>query len=192
MAFAMMRGQFADLRQPFAMVRARTAKIDNRLKNDNQHTNTMKKIVLVCAAMVALLVSCSKDYESKIVGTWDIASIETKITINESTSESEITDAGYLNFNGDGTCDGMFKGISGQMVGDVTVETQIPWNHYRVDGHDLIMLGDGTYQTIFKIKSMSSTKCVIEYEKEDNSTYYSPEGDVSYQYRKDVCTLKKR
>jgi hypothetical protein len=153
---------------------------------------TQIKPLTICVAIVALLVSCSKDYESKIVGTWDIASIETKITINDSTSESEITDAGYLNFNGDGTCDGMFKGISGQMVGDVTVETQIPWNHYRVDGHDLIMLGDGTYQAIFKIKSMSSTKCIIEYEKEDNSTYYSPEGDVSYQYRKDVCTLKKR
>lgn len=46
-----MRGQFADLQQPFAMVRARTAKIDNRLKNDNQHTNTMKKILLLCAML---------------------------------------------------------------------------------------------------------------------------------------------
>ena len=31
-------------------------KIDNKLKNDNQHTNTMKKILLVCAAMLAFII----------------------------------------------------------------------------------------------------------------------------------------
>ena len=156
----------------------------------------MKKILLLCLAMVALIVSCTKDYENKIVGSWNISSIATTITINEVTSETEITDAGYLTFNSDGTCDGMFSGFRGQMVDEngnpINLETQMPWKHYKIDGSDLIMLGDGTYKTVFKIKSMTSTKFVFEYEKEDRSIYYSPEGDVTYQYRKDVCTLKKR
>lgn len=143
-------------------------KIDNKLKNDNQHTNTMKKILLVCAAMGALLVSCSKekDYSDMIVATWDCVSIATKITLDDGQiyDEHEI-EGEEITFFSDGVC---FTNMTGHLSG----------NHYLIEKDYLVMINDNSsIRYKLKISSMTSDKCVLVYKEEgvNLTSYESPE-----------------
>ena len=141
------------------------------MKNDNQHTNTMKKILLLCVAIVALLVSCSKDYENKIVGTWDCVSIVTKITLDDGQIYDEHEIGGEeITFYSDGVC---FTNMTGHLSG----------NRYLVEKDYLVMINDNSsIRYKLKISSMTSNKCVLVYKEEgvNLTSYESPEpGDFT-------------
>lgn len=70
----------------------------------------MKKLLLICAAMVAvmLMASCSKDNDELIVGKWRIQSLEGLAAINDGSGDVQTDKIVYVDhwgwvFNADGT-----------------------------------------------------------------------------------------
>ena len=157
----------------------------------------MKKILLVCAAMVALLVSCSKDYENKIVGTWDVVSIEAKKTKDGITSESTISNEGSITFYRDGSLDSQLHGgQSLQMIGEsgneINVETRPYWDHYSINKDELILEGEQGTSVSFKIISLTSSKLIIQSPVFDGITFNESPEPPDYDEIQYTIEFKKK
>lgn len=156
----------------------------------------MKKMLLVCAAIVALLVSCSKDNEETIVGTWDVVSIEAKKTKDGITTESIILNEGSITFYSDGSlATELFSSLSLQVVGengnDFVIVTRPYWNHYSINENELILEGEYGTRISFKIISLTSSKLIIQSPELEPYNYDSPEVP-DYDEIQYTIELKKR
>ncbi len=120
----------------------------------------MKKLLLVCAAMVAVLVSCLKDNEDKIVGTWRFESFVLTQTINGITTDTTYllnNRPSIIMFRKDGAITDNLTGSHNHVVPGFNAQDQIdpelgyvypsaeeaiPWNRYIIDGNKLTLYCD--------------------------------------------------
>lgn len=161
----------------------------------------MKKTMLLCAALLAMLVSCSKDYESMIIGTWNCESVvEERVYSDGTIGNVEQGSTAEMTFHSDGTFTGTwYGGFSLVMVmdssgNDFHVETRSMWDHYIIEGDKLIMIGNGNIRSPFTIKSLSSKKCILvqDFGGVTVTRYDSPELTDNYGLNKITYTLKKK
>ena len=109
----------------------------------------MKKVVMLCVAIGAMLISCSKDYEEMIVGTWNCVTISYKYIFDNS-EHAETNDCGEsIVFYSDGVCS---TGMTGYLRG----------NRYLVEDDYLVMIDDNSSKRYkLKIESISSSSCIL-------------------------------
>ncbi len=151
----------------------------------------MKKILVICAAIFALLVSCSKDYENMIVGTWKYEQVTTKKTKDGVTTETTRTsendgELGKMIFRDDKTCS-VYSHLG---FYDVDVEYSYI---YSFDDDYLILTDsrDNRISVKYRIESINSSKLILSYKQNAVTTYESPE-PLDYDIIEVIYTMKKQ
>lgn len=149
----------------------------------------MKKILVICAAIFALLVSCSKDYENKIVGTWEYEQVTTKKTKDGVTTETTRTsenedELGKMIFRDDKICT-VYSNL-----GFYDME----YSYYYSFDDDFLILTDSRDNSIsikYRIESINSSKLILSYKQNAVTTYESPE-PLDYDIIEVIYTMKKQ
>ena len=158
----------------------------------------MKKIMLLCAAMVALLVSCSKDNndmkedEDKIIGTWEFASYVYRWTLNGTTSESsqqiDNNPATYIIFHKGGSLSGNINdvtvsGFTSHIEVDYEYGVVYPgqtylWTHYDVEDNKLTLYDNENAWDDYSIITLNSSELIIQ----SSPRPYTSNGHIQYTY----------
>ncbi|MBQ6742944.1 MAG: hypothetical protein IJR04_10230 [Bacteroidales bacterium] len=151
----------------------------------------MKKILILCVAIFTLLVSCSKDYENMIVGTWEYEQITTKKTKDGVTTETTRTsdndgELGKMIFRDDKTC----SVYSYSNLGFYYVEDSYI---YSFDDDYLILTDsrDNRISVKYRIESMKSSELVLCYKQNAVTTYETPE-PLDYDIIEVVYIMRKQ
>lgn len=151
----------------------------------------MKKILMLCAAIFALLVSCSKDYENLIIGTWEYEQVTTKKTKDGVTTETTRTsdndgELGKMIFRDDKTCSVYSKST---FLGPYVEYSYI----YSFDDDYLILTDsrDNRISIKYRIESINSSKLILIYKQNAVTTYESPEA-LDYDIIEVIYTMRKQ
>lgn len=149
----------------------------------------MKKILMLCVAIFALLVSCSKDYENLIIGTWEYEQVTTKKTKDGVTTETTRTsdndgELGKMIFRDDKTC------LVYSNLGFIGME----YSYIYSFDDDYLILTDSRDNRIsikYRIESINSSKLILIYKQNAVTTYESPEA-LDYDIIEVIYTMKKQ
>ena len=151
----------------------------------------MKKTMMLCAAIFALLVSCSKDYENLIIGTWEYEQVTTKKTKDGVTTETTRTsdndgELGKMIFRDDKTCSVYSKST---FLGIYVEYSYI----YSFDDDYLILTDsrDNRISVKYRIESMKSSELVLCYKQNAVTTNETPE-PLDYDIIEVVYTMRKQ
>lgn len=148
---------------------------------------------MVCAAMMSLLVSCSKDYENDIVGSWTCVKETTKKTKDGVTTETtrtreEGTDIRNMVFREDGTCSDYIMTSMVNTSGE-PIMFEHSWRYSFDD--DYLVLTDDYMSVKYRIASMNSTQFVFVYRYTAVTGYDSPE-PIDYDVMEIIYTMMKQ
>ena len=146
---------------------------------------------MLCAAIFALLVSCSKDYANLIIGTWEYEQVTTKKTKDGVTTETTRTsdndgELGKMIFRDDKTC----SVYSHSGFYDVDVE----YSYIYSFDDDYLILTDSRDNRIslkYRIESIKSSELVLCYKQNAVTTYETPE-PLDYDIIEVVYTMRKQ
>lgn len=160
------------------------------MDNNNKQIQMMKKILMIYAAIFALLVSCSKDYENMIVGTWEYEQITTKKTKDGVTTETTRTrenegELGRMIFRDDNTC---------TVYSNSNLGLYVEYTYYYSFDDDYLILTDSRDNRVnikYGIESIKSYELVLSYKQNAVTTYETPE-PLDYDIMEVVYTLKKQ
>lgn len=153
----------------------------------------MKKLLFLCTAMFAMLVSCSKDYENKIVGTWNCEQETIKKTKDGVTTESTRTredgnEIRTMIFREDKTCsDYTMTGMVNNNEEPIVMEHS--WRYSFDD--DYLVLTDDYMSMEYRIESINSSKLVLVYKQNAVIGYESPE-PLDWDVMETIYTMKKQ
>ena len=144
---------------------------------------------MICTAIFALLVSCSKDYENKIIGTWDCEKETIKKTKDGVTTETTriSENEGEIRkmiFRDNKTCTDYTN------LGFTVMESVYC---YFFDD-DYLLLTDNRDNRIsikYRIESINSSKLVLSYKQNAVTTDESPE-PLDYDIIEVIYTMKKQ
>lgn len=147
----------------------------------------MKKVFVIAVALCGLFQSCSKNYESKILGTWECEELVVTTTTDGQSEEHVYTkeddgDIRTMVFRGNDTCiDTYYSSLP------VTYSNKFL---YSFDG-DYLVLTSGSGSLRYKIESLSSSEFVFSNTMIGQTTYDSPEPQ-EYDTMKEIYTMKPR
>ena len=155
----------------------------------------MKKTLILCLTLAAMLVSCTKDYKEMIVGSWSFESCSQKVTredgvVTEQTWRPYYNEKPSISFKSDGTLSGDWCGISPEYVNNngenILIATTLQWNKYAIQDDRIAFGNDNGFSEIYTIASMSSTEMVLRSQVYPITTYDSVEpvsGTMQTTYR---------
>ena len=144
----------------------------------------MKKIMLLCATMAAMFVSCSKDYDELIVGKWRIQSTQgMSQTIDDGSSDQPAGQIEYVDYwgwvfesdgngyayeisNGSETTTGIFSYyINGKELHINSNGGQFGWNIEKLNSRKL-SLGNRIYMTDVEGNFIRYDYCYLNFKRE--------------------------
>ncbi len=158
----------------------------------------MRKIFLTLAVLCGFFFGCSKDYESKIVGTWRCEKITTQLIkdgVSNVTTEQREDDKELriMVFRSDDTCVDKHSLEMVESNGDISTIMYESLFKYSFDKDYLVLSSNNVDVVRYKIKSMNSSEMVFVENRTNNYPYYdSPEPEANYDEAYITYTMKKQ
>ena len=121
--------------------------------------------------LVAMLASCTDDYNEMILGTWTFESCSQKVTrddgvVTEQTWRPMYNEKPSITFKIDGTLSGNWCGTNAQYINSngeyVLIATDLQWNKYAIQDDKIAFLNENGISEIYTISSMSSSDMVLQ------------------------------
>lgn len=121
--------------------------------------------------LVAMLASCTDDYNEMILGTWTFESCSQKVTrddgvVTEQTWRPMYNEKPSITFKIDGTLSGNWCGTNPQYINSngeyILIATDLQWNKYAIQDDKIAFLNENGISEIYTISSMSSSDMVLQ------------------------------
>jgi hypothetical protein len=121
--------------------------------------------------LVAMLASCTDDYNEMILGTWTFESYSQKVTrddgvVTEQTWRPMYNEKPSITFKIDGTLSGNWCGTNPQYINSngeyILIATDLQWNKYAIQDDKIAFLNENGISEIYTISSMSSSDMVLQ------------------------------
>lgn len=121
--------------------------------------------------LVAMLASCTDDYNEMILGTWTFESCNQKVTrddgvVTEQTWRPMYNEKPSITFKIDGTLSGNWCGTNPQYINSngeyILIATDLQWNKYAIQDDKIAFLNENGISEIYTISSMSSSDMVLQ------------------------------